>query len=34
MRAGEESNAKAENKKARDEAWTRIKDVLKKSERA
>lgn len=30
MRAGEEPDAKPENKKARDEAWTRIKDVLKK----
>jgi carboxymethylenebutenolidase len=30
MRAGEESAAKPENKKARDEAWTRIKDILKK----
>lgn len=30
MRAGEEPNAKEENKKARDEAWTRIKEILKK----
>jgi carboxymethylenebutenolidase len=30
MRAGEEADAKPENKKARDEAWTRIKDILKK----
>jgi carboxymethylenebutenolidase len=30
MRAGEEPDAKPENKKARDEAWVRIKDVLKK----
>jgi carboxymethylenebutenolidase len=30
MRAGEEPDAKPENKKARDEAWTRIKDILKK----
>jgi carboxymethylenebutenolidase len=30
MRAGEEPDAKPENKKARDEAWTRLKDILKK----
>jgi carboxymethylenebutenolidase len=30
MRAGEEPDAKPENRKARDEAWTRIKDILKK----
>lgn len=30
MRAGEAPDANAANKKARDEAWTRMKDVLKK----
>jgi carboxymethylenebutenolidase len=30
MRAGEEPNAKEANKKARDEAWKRIKEILKK----
>lgn len=30
MRAGEAPDANAANKKARDEAWTRVKDVLKK----
>lgn len=30
MRAGEEPNANETNKKARDEAWVRIKDLLKK----
>ncbi len=30
MRAGEEPNANEANKKARDEAWVRIKDLLKK----
>jgi carboxymethylenebutenolidase len=31
MRAGEESNASPANKKARDEAWERWKDLLKKT---
>jgi carboxymethylenebutenolidase len=30
MRAGEEPDAKAANKKARDEAWARIREILKK----
>ncbi len=30
MRAGEQPDAKAENKKGRDAAWTRIKEALKK----
>ncbi|HEY0550657.1 MAG TPA: dienelactone hydrolase family protein, partial [Verrucomicrobiae bacterium] len=30
MRTGEEPDAKPENKKARDEAWTRIQSILKK----
>jgi hypothetical protein len=30
MRAGEQPDAGAANKKARDEAWTRIKEILKK----
>ena len=30
MRAGEEPGAKEGNKKARDEAWTRLKELLKK----
>lgn len=31
MRAGEEPDAKAANKKGRDDAWARIKEILKKS---
>jgi carboxymethylenebutenolidase len=30
MRAGEQPDANAANKKARDDAWVRIKDILKK----
>jgi carboxymethylenebutenolidase len=30
MRSGEEPNAKDANKKARDEAWKRLKELLKK----
>jgi carboxymethylenebutenolidase len=30
MRAGEQPDASADNKKARDDAWVRIKDILKR----